>query len=124
MSPLNLTCRELPGGVLITVTGELDATNADRLESYAEQHHRPGLGMILDLGELTFLDSRGLHVLLRLNTSVHDQGGILRLAAVRGRPARLLQITGVWPILVIHPDAEQAAAAMRCLTIDQPEKES
>ncbi|MEV4362763.1 STAS domain-containing protein [Nonomuraea sp. NPDC049625] len=112
MSPLSLSCRDLPGGVLITVTGELDATNAHELESYAESQRRPGSGMVLDLGGLTFLDSRGLHVLLRLHAAVGEQGGLLRVAAAQGRPARILQITGVWSLLTIYADAQQAAVAM------------
>ncbi|MFB4263335.1 STAS domain-containing protein [Nonomuraea sp. GTA35] len=113
MSPLSLSCRHLPGGVLIAVAGELDSTNADQLESYAERHRRPGPGMVLDLTGLTFMDSRGLHVLLRLNAAVREQGGLLRLAAVHDVPARVLQITGVWLALHIHPDAQHAADAMR-----------
>ncbi|MEV4117019.1 hypothetical protein [Nonomuraea sp. NPDC049695] len=46
------------------------------------------------------------------------------LAAVRGRPARILQITGVWPILAIHPDAEHAATAMRDHVADGTQKPS
>ncbi|UBU17811.1 STAS domain-containing protein [Nonomuraea gerenzanensis] len=113
MPALSLSSRELPGGVLITVTGELDSTNADQLESYADRHRGPGPGLILDLNELTFMDSRGLHVLLRLNAAVRRQGGLLRLAGVQDVPARVLQITGVWLALHIHPDAQHAAAAMR-----------
>ncbi|GAA4916532.1 anti-anti-sigma factor [Nonomuraea thailandensis] len=112
MSPLSLSCRDVPGGALITVTGELDSTNADQLESYAERHRLPGPGLVLDLTGLTFMDSRGLHVLLRLNAAVRGQGGLLRLAAVHDVPARVLQITGVWLALHIHPDAQHAAAAM------------
>ncbi|GAA2211431.1 STAS domain-containing protein [Nonomuraea monospora] len=113
MSSLKLSCRELPGGVLIAVAGELDSTNADDLESYAERRRVPGPGMVLDLTGLTFMDSRGLHVLLRLNAAVREQGGLLRLAGVQDVPARVLQITGVWLALHIHPDARHAATAMR-----------
>ncbi|MFF4623185.1 STAS domain-containing protein [Nonomuraea jabiensis] len=124
MSHLSLSCRDLPGGVLITVTGELDATNAHELESYAESHRRPGPGMVLDLGGLIFLDSRGLHVLLRLQSAVGGQGGLLRVAGVQGRPARILQITGVWSVLTIYPDAQQAAVAMCAHDADGAQKPS
>jgi anti-anti-sigma factor len=111
MSPLSLSCRHLPGGVLITVAGELDSTNADQLESYAERHRRPGPGMVLDLAGLTFMDSRGLHVLLRLHGAVRTQQARLSLAAVHDWPARLLQITGIWDALDIHPGVEEAIQA-------------
>ncbi|MBB5782436.1 STAS domain-containing protein [Nonomuraea jabiensis] len=124
MSPLSLSRRDLPGGVLITVTGELDATNAHELESYAESHRGAGPGMILDLGGLTFLDSRGLHLLLRLHAAAGERGGLLRVAGVQGRPARILQVTGVWSVVTIYPDAQQAAVAMCCQDADGAQQPS
>ncbi|MFI6924779.1 STAS domain-containing protein [Nonomuraea spiralis] len=112
MTPLTLSCHDLPGGVLVTVAGELDSSNSPRLESYAERQRRPGAGMVLDLAGLTFMDSRGLHVLLRLNAAVLDQGGVLRLAAVQELPARVLRVTGVWSSLIVHADVGEAVAAM------------
>ncbi|MFI9594753.1 STAS domain-containing protein [Nonomuraea sp. NPDC052265] len=112
MTPLTLTCRDLPGGVLVTVTGELDSSSSPRLESFTDRHRRPGEGMVLDLGGLTFMDSRGLHVLLRLDAAVLEQGGVLRLAAVQELPARVLQVTGVWSSLTVHEDVGDAVAAM------------
>ncbi|MFI7696730.1 STAS domain-containing protein [Nonomuraea sp. NPDC049655] len=112
MTPLSLNCRDLPGGVLVTVIGELDASNSTRLGSFTERHLRPGAGMVLDLGELSFMDSRGLHMLLRLNAAVLDHGGVLRLAGVQELPARVLQVTGVWSSLTVHADVGDAVAAM------------
>ncbi|MFF4198909.1 STAS domain-containing protein [Nonomuraea sp. NPDC001831] len=112
MTPLSLSCRDLPGGVLVTVIGELDASNSTRLESFTERHLRPGAGVVLDLGGLSFMDSRGLHVLLRLNAAVLDRGGVLRLAGVQELPARVLQVTGVWSSLAVHADVGDAVAAM------------
>ncbi|MER6509079.1 STAS domain-containing protein [Nonomuraea sp. NPDC001636] len=112
MTPLSLSCRDLPGGVLVTVVGELDASNSTRLESDTERHLRPGAGMVLDLGGLSFMDSRGLHVLLRLNATVLEHGGVLRLAGVQELPARVLQVTGVWSSLTVHADVDDAVAAM------------
>ncbi|MEU1726757.1 STAS domain-containing protein [Actinomadura sp. ATCC 39365] len=111
MSVLDMSCRPVPAGVLVTVSGELDATNADRLESAIRDAHRPGRSLVLDLGELTFMDSSGLHVLLRAHDDVRDAGGSLRLAAVRDIPARILEITGVWDRLHIHAGVEEAVGA-------------
>ncbi|MEU5866508.1 MULTISPECIES: STAS domain-containing protein [unclassified Nonomuraea] len=112
MTPLTLTGRDLPGGVLVTVTGELDSSNSPRLESFTERRRRPGAGVVLDLGGLTFMDSRGLHILLRLNAAVLEQGGVLRLAAVQELPERVLKVTGVWSSLTVHEDVGDAVAAM------------
>ncbi|MGW2218950.1 STAS domain-containing protein [Nonomuraea sp. NPDC001684] len=119
MSVLSMSCRPVPAGALVTVSGELDATNADRLESAIRDAHRPGRSVILDLGELTFMDSSGLHVLLRAHDDVHDTGGSLRLAAVRDIPARILQITGVWDTLHIHACVEEAVGAAADALLDR-----
>ncbi|MCK2213766.1 STAS domain-containing protein [Actinomadura sp. ATCC 31491] len=111
MSPLSLDVRALPSGVLITVAGEVDSTNADWLETSINQAGRSGAALVLDLGGLTFLDSSGLHVLLRLNAAARERGGGLHLADVRDVPARVLQITGVWSALDIHPTAAEAVVA-------------
>jgi anti-anti-sigma factor len=111
MTPLSLTHQNVAGGVLVTVTGEVDATNADRLEAYLSEVRAPGQNVILDLSGLTFMDSRGLHVLLRLHGAVRTQQARLSLAAVHDWPARLLQITGIWDALDIHPGVEEAIQA-------------
>ncbi|MEV4111272.1 STAS domain-containing protein [Nonomuraea sp. NPDC049695] len=109
MTPLTLECRQLITGVLITVAGEIDCSNADRLESYTTRMRRSGQPLVLDLSGLSFMDSSGLHTLLRLNAAAHPQG--LYLAAVHPMPARVLQITKVEDVMNIHPTVEEAVTA-------------
>ncbi|MFB4285897.1 STAS domain-containing protein [Nonomuraea sp. MTCD27] len=97
---------------MITVVGELDATNADDLETHVGRVRPPSRPVVLDLGGLTFMDSTGLRVLLRVHAEVRKQGSTLHLAAVQDLPARLLQITEVWDALNIHPTAEAAVATL------------
>jgi anti-sigma B factor antagonist len=108
MPPLSLDSQRLIFGVLITVTGEVDTTNAAQLETYLTRQVRPGEPLLLDFDGLTFLDSMGLHLLLRLNAALSEQGAALHLAAVHGAPARILEITGLSSALNIHTTAEQA----------------
>lgn len=110
MTPLSLESRELPSGSLVTVAGEIDATNADRFESMVEHTRRPGMGVLLDLHGLTFMDSCGLKALLRLNAA-----GGLHLVAVQDVPARLLEITGAWQAVTVHTDLQQAIAAVQAI---------
>ncbi|MFI6180572.1 STAS domain-containing protein [Nonomuraea sp. NPDC051191] len=111
MSPLEISRRLLPAAVLITLSGELDATNIDHLESAVGRAYQAGRPLILDLGELTFLDSRGLHLLLRVHRDVRSQDGTVHVAGVHGAPARTLQLTGVWDTLNIHTAVEDAIRA-------------
>lgn len=113
MPPLNLYSQRLITGTLTTVTGEVDATNAARLEAYLSRQIRPGEPLLLDLSGLTFLDSLGLYVLIRLNAALREQGSALHLAAVHDTPARLLKLTGVWMTLNIHTGVQQAITSMQ-----------
>ncbi|WP_219467921.1 STAS domain-containing protein [Nonomuraea rhizosphaerae] len=112
MAPLSLDRQRLIIGVLVTVGGEVDATNAPHLEAYLRQEILPGEPLVLDLGALTFMDSSALNVLIRLDAALREQNTTLRLAAVSDVPARVLQITGVWSALHIHPSVEEAIAAL------------
>ncbi|QYC41566.1 Anti-sigma-F factor antagonist RsfA [Nonomuraea coxensis DSM 45129] len=112
MPLLDVHCRPLPTGVLITVTGELDVTNAAGLESLLERSAPPGEPVILDLGGLTFMDCGGLHLLLRLRDRLRSRAAGLHVAAVHGSPAFLLRITGVGRVLDLHPSVGQALVAV------------
>jgi anti-anti-sigma factor len=112
VSPLTLECRQLTTGVLIIIVGEVDAANADHVESHLERVRQPSQPVVLDLGKLTFMDSMGLQVLLRLHANVRQQGTDLHLAAVSDIPARVLQITGLWDAFNIHPSVAQAIAVV------------
>lgn len=107
-APLTLGCHRLEGGVLITVIGEVDITNADRLQRYVREQMLPGKPAVLDLSLLTFMDSNGGRVLNSLHTTLRDEGTSLHLAGVHGISARLLQIIGLWPLLNIHASAADA----------------
>ncbi|MET8869709.1 STAS domain-containing protein [Nonomuraea sp. NPDC004580] len=120
MSPLTVHRRPSTFGVLIAVAGELDATNANHLESFVGRERMPGRPLILDLDGMTFMDSTGLHVLLRVHADVRQEGGTLHLAAVQNLPARILQITRVWDILNIHADVHEAAMALATGQLRRP----
>ncbi|NRQ34525.1 STAS domain-containing protein [Nonomuraea sp. NN258] len=114
MSVLSVTHRELPDATLLQVAGELDRTSAAELERHLGQIHlQQEESLILDLSALSFLDSNGLRILMRTHERLEQAGrGGLHLAAVQPLVLRLLEITGVGAVLHVHPDLEQAIAAV------------
>jgi len=89
------------GNAVLAVAGELDISTADSLVEVALPILTAGRlrRLVLDLGEVRFLDARGVAALL----AVHDQGVRLRVAVVvincQRMPMRVLEITGVDKIL-------------------------
>ena len=77
------------------MSGELDLSTVGEAESRLEPELEPAPPLlILDLREVTFLDSSGLRLVLRLDRRQREGGG--RLVVVRGgrRVARVLELTG------------------------------
>jgi anti-sigma B factor antagonist len=86
----------------IYVTGELDAATAPELRacvvSLVEQGRRR---VILDLGELRFIDSTGLGSLVGVRKRVRESGGELVLTNPAQRIVKLLEITGLDAVFMI-----------------------
>jgi anti-sigma B factor antagonist len=85
------------GGVrLLHLTGELDMAGVDQFERLLTADQPPETGtFVVDLRDLTFIDSSGLRALVMADQSVRDGGG--RLIVVRGpdRVNEVLEMTGV-----------------------------
>jgi anti-sigma B factor antagonist len=102
--------RERDGSAVVRLIGELDLGEAETLQAELDRLRANGLSQLtLDLRELDFVDSTGLHLLMRLRESCErDQ---LTLQLVPGPPAvqRLFQITGT-DVHFTFADAQPAPA--------------
>jgi anti-anti-sigma factor len=92
-----LRCEVVPerGRVRIRPVGTLDLATASVLEHELEELRAAGFReLIVDLRGLHFMDSTGLHLLLRWHTSARTDG--FDLGVVPGAPAiqRVFELTG------------------------------
>jgi anti-sigma B factor antagonist len=69
--------------VVVALTGELDIASAPELER-AVPPLAAGDTLVIDLRELAFLDSSGVHALMRLDVAAREHGW--SLVVVRGGP--------------------------------------
>ena len=80
----------------LTPTGELDLATAPLLESAFDAVFRDddAVMIVVDLTELSFMDSSGIHLLIRMSRACAD---VDRLRVVNGSRAvqRMLDLTGV-----------------------------
>lgn len=77
--------------IIVTVTGEIDATNAAQLAAYIEQRGAVATKLYLDLRDVTFFGTAGLAALRRLE----------HLFELMGTPWRLLVGPAVRKVLRI-----------------------
>lgn len=68
--------------------------------------------LLIDLSQVSFLDSMGLGALVRIRGNVLTFGGQFALCSINGQTAMLLQITHMDQIFQIYKDESEAFSAM------------
>ena len=96
---------------VVVLAGEVDATNSDELYGVLESviAQQPRL-LIVDMSELSFMDSTGLRMLLRSTRALDQQGGVLALAAPQVAVARVLQLTRADQLIPVYDSVADAIA--------------
>jgi anti-sigma B factor antagonist len=93
----------------VTAAGEIDSTSAPVLRERLEALLEGGIeGFVVDLVQVTFLDSAGLCVLAAAHRRSAELGVRMQVVAASRAVIRPLQITGLWSLLEasqVEPDA-------------------
>lgn len=107
---MELTCRESPGALIVTLQGRLEAVNAPECKQSLQVYAQAGGGrLILDLSGLEFVDSSGLGVLLTVLRQAGAKGGDVRLACPTPSVRRLLTLTRLDRIFACFDSLDEAA---------------
>jgi anti-sigma B factor antagonist len=98
---------------VVTVTGELDVYTAPDLRKALGDASQDGaMDVVVDLLNVPFVDSVGLGVLVESSKSLKVKGGVLRIVCDDRRIARILEITGLDRVLVLHPTLRDALESL------------
>lgn len=93
---LHIEISSVDGIVVLGLHGELDLESASEVsDAVATVLQRRPLGLALDLRGLSFMDSSGIHVVIRAEEQCRGDG--IRFCLVGGRPSirRLLDLCGL-----------------------------
>ena len=107
--------------VTLALTGELDIVSSPALEqTMAELSASDVELVVVDLRELQFMDSTGLHALIRAQQQAHDLGR--EFALVRGpeQVQRLFDLTGLVDTLTIVASPDQLPEVDRAHGTPEP----
>jgi anti-sigma B factor antagonist len=92
------------GIAVLALSGELDLAAAPAIrERLADARTAGACGIVLDMTEVTFLDSSALRELLRADAALRADGALLVLAGVRPPVERLLELTRTSGMLAAAP---------------------
>ncbi len=95
-SILTVQVHPAPDCTYVVPAGELDVAVSGRIEREVEALLDGGCPVVvLDLRELTFIDSSGVHELLRCRETAHARGSRFALMLAPGAVTRALEVCGV-----------------------------
>jgi anti-sigma B factor antagonist len=101
---------------VVKVTGEIslnkggDVLLKDKIQSLLQQGHRK---MVLDLGNVSYVDSAGLGQLVQVKTTATQNGGALKLLNLTKRLKDLLVVT---KLLTVFDSFDNEAEALASFT--------
>ena len=95
--------------IFSVLDGKLNSLVAPELKSELSILNNKGIkNVILDLGEVTFVDSSGLSAILVGNRLCSQSGGTLVLCNIADNVDRLIRISQLDSVLDIKPDVQNA----------------
>lgn len=110
---VKMNTREVKDIVIVDLSGRLimgeacAAIRAEIQDQLAHQHRK----ILLNLGEVTYIDSAGLGELTAAYTSVKNRGGALKLVNLTKRVHDLMQITKLYTVFDVYDDEKTALAS-------------
>jgi anti-sigma B factor antagonist len=108
------------GAACVQVAGELDLATSPQFRQTLEEAQRAVDLVVLDLRELSFIDSSGVHVILDVADDARRKGGRLLIARGPAQVDRMLTLTKVCKQVSIF-DHDPAGAAPALLHLAPPE---
>jgi anti-anti-sigma factor len=95
-SPFEVRVTSEGDEVTLHLVGDLDLTAVDSFRSCIEGAvDGNGGAVVVDLGDLAFIDSTGISALLVMRRRLEGQGRELRVANVSAGAARVFELTGL-----------------------------
>ena len=114
MFNVSLSDGDFDGYAVVALCGELDLFDTSDVASHLIATVAAyGPSIIVDLTGLTFIDSCGLGVLVRVLRWTREGGGDLSLAAPQEQVRRVLEITGLIDVFRVYPSVKQAVSDAR-----------
>jgi anti-sigma B factor antagonist len=108
---MHISERTVGSVVIVDVSGKItlgeggDVVLKDKMRSLLEQGHKH---LLLNLGQVSYVDSAGLGEIVQAYATVNKGGGALKLLNVTKRIKDLLSITKLLTVFECHDDEAEA----------------
>ncbi|HEV8383573.1 MAG TPA: STAS domain-containing protein [Candidatus Acidoferrales bacterium] len=109
------TSREISGVTVVDVSGRITLGEGSAMlrEMVRDMMSKGQLKIVLNLGDVTYIDSSGIGELVSGFTTVRNHGGELKLLNLTKKVHDLLQITKLYTVFDVHNDESKALGSFR-----------
>jgi len=109
MAIVTIERKQVSDQVVFVVVGRMDAENAPQFEQQCRACIAEGhTGLVVDLGELTYVSSMGLRSFVSVAKTLQDKGGTLRICSLNGLVKQVFEITGLLRSFRVYESVEAA----------------
>ncbi|NLI59831.1 MAG: anti-sigma F factor antagonist [Clostridiales bacterium] len=107
---MQVSSRKRQDVLVVSLKGELDHHTADRVRRYIDHRlENPTIkNIVMDIKNLTFMDSSGIGVLIGRYKIISKRGGKLGIINVNSHIDRIFQVSGIYRIIKNYDDLQQA----------------
>ena len=112
---LAIASREVDGVTVLDLSGRitLGEGSVQLRDAIRDLIAKGQLRILLDLGEVNYIDSSGLGELVSAYTSARNQGASLKLLKLTKKVHDLLQLTKLYTVFDIYDDEASAIASVK-----------
>ncbi len=109
------TARDVSGVTIVDISGRITLGEGSAMlrdmvrDMLTRQQHR----ILLNLGDVTYIDSSGIGELVSGFTTVKNAGGELKLLNLTKKVHDLLQITKLYTVFEVHNDERSALTSFK-----------
>jgi len=94
---------------IVPVSGEVTFSNVREFDRRLERAFAEGArNLVIDLTDVTFIDSSGLSSLLTASARAREHGGRVALVLAQGEPPSIFRFRGVDRLLALYASREAA----------------
>jgi anti-sigma B factor antagonist len=102
---------QLDGCAVVRAGGEIDSTSVHRFHVVVTEASTLASHVVIDLGQVTFVDSSGLGGLIAARTSARERGGSISLVSPPPAVRSLLGSTRLHDVFAIYDSLAEAISA-------------
>ncbi|MFQ5482737.1 MAG: STAS domain-containing protein [Nitrospinaceae bacterium] len=114
MGKIDIDCRDEQGIVIMDLKGQLDIYNSGELQRLVDAYLSRGIsGFVMNLEEVTYMDSSTLSVFLHSRQKVQNRQGRFHLAGLQGNPREVFAMAKLHEVFDLFDNVPAALAAQK-----------